>query len=320
MSHLDFSEDDIIDSLSTCSNRTEPPPVRPPAGAASPTNSSLDPIQYARSSKFYYADLIEVSVRSGRPVGYLVPAAFLQLSTTSHFEPLNENVSMKNSGRSLMLERVSSTQMEAFLEVAYMRLNSELPGFLKKHGNEDVIVLPFDVRQSDWEIFLEVVTARPYDDPPLSLSFPEWVGGLRVAKFMQHADASNYIRTEIETKFLSEDVVDLLEAAIKLEFPDSEWLRGRFAALADRERNISAEEILRLGAKATETVCRLREQAAYERGKAEASELEVSVSEPSEPEFSVPGAHELEVSVPVTKVQNGVVSKKASLKKGGKKR
>ncbi|KAG8910180.1 hypothetical protein FRC01_006486 [Tulasnella sp. 417] len=210
------------------------------------------------------------------------------------------------------------------LPITYFQsLNSELPSLLKKHGSEGVVVLPSDVSRSDWEIFLEVVTARPYDDPPLSLSFPKWVGGLRVAKLMEHDDASNYIREEIETKCLSEDVVDLLETAIKLEFPDTEWLQGRFAALANRKRNISAEEVLRLGAKGMETVCRLREQAAYERGKAsvaEAGELEVNVSKPSEPEVSVPEARELEVNVPEATVRKKVGLKKDLLKKASKKR
>ncbi|KAG8914262.1 hypothetical protein FRC00_000191 [Tulasnella sp. 408] len=135
---------------------------------------------------------------------------------------------------------------------------------------------------------------RPYDTPPLRLSFREWVRGLRVAKLMEHNDASNYIRTEIQTKFLEEDPVDLLEAAIKLEFPESKWLQDRFDALADRVQTISAEEILRLGARATETLCRLREQRAYSRGKASVSET--SAPEVSAPEASAPEASATQVS------------------------
>ncbi|KAG8914372.1 hypothetical protein FRC00_014149, partial [Tulasnella sp. 408] len=116
---------------------------------------------------------------------------------------------------------------------------------------------------------------------------------------MDHNDASNYIRTEIQTKFLEEDPVDLIEAAIKLEFPESKWLQDRFDALADRERSISAGEVLRLGARATETLFRLREQRAYNRGKAsvsEASPPKTSATEASPPEASPPEASPPQVS------------------------
>ncbi|KAG9033875.1 hypothetical protein FS837_002321 [Tulasnella sp. UAMH 9824] len=491
MALLDFSEDDLLDSLSTASTRTDPTPAVISSPVISPIDSSLAPVQSMRSSRFYYSDLLEVHVCSGSRATHFVPKALLQNSSPSHSSSIT-TANTEIHGCPLILERVSSTQMEAFLDVADTRIiapkkdfsfeqlagalfvanhlnlsdlrtfinpaieeglnrldpfqcieaaelykvedwllrpfcricerydslspsemgrlglerssavarvreklirtghsaevldlfsssdrsrydsdtirhktlrlieeepllfqllpngsptlrtqpldtstafparfavgdfismkvqsylyslpiayfqSPELLRVLQKQGNGALVMLPFDFSQSDWEIFLRVVTARPYANPPLRLSFREWVRGLRVAKLMEHNDASNYIRTEIQTKFLEEDTVDLLAAAIKLEFPESKWLQDRFNALADRRQNISAEEILRLGARATETLCRLREQRAYNRGKAsvskanapEANAPEVSASEAFAPEPSSPEAFAPEAFAP----------------------
>lgn len=91
--------------------------------------------------------------------------------------------------------------------------------------------------------------------------------GLRVAKLMEHDQARNYICTKIQAKFSEQDPVDLLEAAKVGEMPKSQWLQDRFQALAKREEAISEEEVTRIGAATTAIVCKLREQAAYKRGR-----------------------------------------------------
>ncbi|KAG8944142.1 hypothetical protein FRC04_002180 [Tulasnella sp. 424] len=131
------------------------------------------------------------------------------------------------------------------------------------------LVLPEDLSTSDWEIFLKIITARPYDQSEASHPFSEWMSALRVARKLDHDSAPAYIFGRIQAACSDQDAVDLLEAARLAEAPHSPWLQSRYASLSTRATSISWEEMCRMGEKASAEVCKLREQAAYNRGKAE---------------------------------------------------
>ncbi|KIO18806.1 hypothetical protein M407DRAFT_31520 [Tulasnella calospora MUT 4182] len=129
------------------------------------------------------------------------------------------------------------------------------------------VILPSDLHTSEWEVFLKIITARPYDQIELSLTFSEWTGGLRVARKLNHDHALAFIFCQIQKSFPNQDAVDLLEAARLAQAPHSQWFKDRYATLAQRSTAISSDEMRRMGEDASAEVCKMREQAAYKRGK-----------------------------------------------------
>ncbi|KAG8985642.1 hypothetical protein FRB90_004559, partial [Tulasnella sp. 427] len=120
------------------------------------------------------------------------------------------------------------------------------------------IVLPPDVEAPNWDIFLEILTAR--------LPFPSWAEGLRLAKRFGHETALKYILQRIRVDFPEQDPIDILEAVKIAESPDSPWIRSVYSRLSQRDGSLTLNDILRIGEGATAEVCKLREQVMYNKG------------------------------------------------------
>ncbi|KIO17516.1 hypothetical protein M407DRAFT_32816 [Tulasnella calospora MUT 4182] len=134
-------------------------------------------------------------------------------------------------------------------------------------GSGDLAMLPHDVVVSDWNIFLDIVTARPFDEPLLSLGFSSWMTGLRLATRFEHDSARRYIIRRIQTDFPTQDLIDLLEAAKIADAAHSDWLQSLYESLSNRKGSLSPEEIRRIGEKATAEVCKLRDRYMWNAGK-----------------------------------------------------
>ncbi|KAG8914373.1 hypothetical protein FRC00_014150 [Tulasnella sp. 408] len=171
MSLLDFSEDDLLDALSTASTRADPTPTIP-SPIHSPIDSSLAPVQPMRSSRFYYSDMIEVHVRSGSCATYSVPKALLPNSNPSH-PSSKATADTEIHGCPMILEGVSSTQMEAFLDVADTRIIA----------------------------------------PKTNFSFEQLAGALFVAKHLNLDDLRTFIEPAIEDGLNHLDPFECIEAA-----------------------------------------------------------------------------------------------------------
>ncbi|KAG8909967.1 hypothetical protein FRC01_006620, partial [Tulasnella sp. 417] len=117
-------------------------------------------------------------------------------------------------------------------------------------AGDDLVMLPHDVVVSEWNIFLDIVTARPFDDPLLSLGFSSWMTGLRLAIRFGHNGARSYILKRIQTDFPEQDPIDLLEAAKIGDETHSDWLQGLYESLSQRKGPLSAEDIRRIGEEA----------------------------------------------------------------------
>ncbi|KIO33126.1 hypothetical protein M407DRAFT_17991 [Tulasnella calospora MUT 4182] len=157
------------------------------------------------------------------------------------------------------------------LPIRYFEKPSLL-GEIQSHGDSildsgDFVVLPQDVVVSDWNVFLEIVTARPFDEPLLSLGFSSWVTGLRLAMRFGHDSAQRYILEKIQTGFAEQDPVDLLEAAKIGDVAHSDWLQGLYKRLSQRKGSLSPEDIRRIGEKAAAEVWKLREQYIWNAGR-----------------------------------------------------
>ncbi|KAG8935817.1 hypothetical protein FRC00_010273 [Tulasnella sp. 408] len=135
------------------------------------------------------------------------------------------------------------------------------------YPSQGLVTLPSDLNISEWEVFLKIITARPYDQPELSLAFSEWMSGLRVASKLNDDCATAYIFGQIQEAYPDQDAVDLLEAARVARAPHSQWLQNHYDILSHRSDAISPEEMRRIGVDALAEVCKLREQAAYDRGR-----------------------------------------------------
>ncbi|KAG8914275.1 hypothetical protein FRC00_000118 [Tulasnella sp. 408] len=134
---------------------------------------------------------------------------------------------------------------------------------------QGLVTLPSDLDISEWEVFLKIITARPYDQPELSLPFSEWMSGLRVASKLNDDCAMEYIFGQIQKAYPDQDAVDLLEAARIAQAPSSQWLQVRYTTLSQQPDAISSEKMRRIGVDASAEVSRLREQVAFERGREE---------------------------------------------------
>ncbi|KAG8911959.1 hypothetical protein FRC01_005377, partial [Tulasnella sp. 417] len=153
------------------------------------------------------------------------------------------------------------------LPLHYFGSESLIHKLVASRAGQGPVSLPDDLDTSDWEAFLKIITARPYDQPEASYAFSEWMGGLRVAKRLNHDCALAYIFSQIQKAYPKQDPVDLLEAARLADASHSPWLQDRFATLSLRSTAISSEEMRRMGEDAAAEVCKMREQAAYKRGK-----------------------------------------------------
>ncbi|KAG9042599.1 hypothetical protein FS837_010657 [Tulasnella sp. UAMH 9824] len=151
----------------------------------------------------------------------------------------------------------------------------EQPGLLRNIRNNedsplesgDFVILPHDVIVSDWNIFLDILTARPFDEPPLSLGFSSWMTGLRLSIRFRQESVQRYVLQRIQTDFPEQDPIDLLEAAKMGDADHSNWLQSLYNSLSQRKGSLSPEEIHRIGEKATAEVCRLRDQYMWDAGR-----------------------------------------------------
>lgn len=126
------------------------------------------------------------------------------------------------------------------------------------------------------ETYLGILLARAYDEPPFKLPFSSWINALRLAASIQHDD---YILDELESKFMHEDPIILIGAAVIGNRPWAPWIEHQYRRLAERVEPISIEEGLRLGAVAIVKIARLREQQAYRKGRADAVCMRLHVDE-----------------------------------------
>ncbi|KAG8930281.1 hypothetical protein FRC01_002983, partial [Tulasnella sp. 417] len=127
-----------------------------------------------------------------------------------------------------------------------------------KYWQADSRVLK-DIAVSDWDFFLEIVTARPFDEPGLSLPFTSWATGLRLASRFKVESARKYILQTIRSDYPAEDSIDLLEA-IKIGGPaQPDWVQYLHAKLSQRPSSLTSQEIRRIGEDATAEVLKLRD-------------------------------------------------------------
>ncbi|KIO17515.1 hypothetical protein M407DRAFT_32815 [Tulasnella calospora MUT 4182] len=157
------------------------------------------------------------------------------------------------------------------LPVRYFEKPSLL-GEIQSHGDStldpgDFVMVPHDVLVSDWNVFLEIVTARPFDEPLLSLGFSSWVTGLRLAMRFGHDSARRYILQRMQTDFTEQDPIDLLEAAKIGDAAQSDWLQGLYKSLSQRKGSLSSEDMRRIGEKAMAEVWTLRDRYMWEAGQ-----------------------------------------------------
>ncbi|KAG8911960.1 hypothetical protein FRC01_005378 [Tulasnella sp. 417] len=155
------------------------------------------------------------------------------------------------------------------LPLHYFGNRGLIPNLVASRVDQGAISLPSDLNTSDWEVFLKIITARPYDQPEESFTFSEWMGGLRAARRLDYDRAIAYIFRQIQKAYPNQDAVDLLEAAWFAEATPSQWLQDRYAILSLRSTAISSEEMRRIGVDASAEVCKLREQTAYDKGESE---------------------------------------------------
>ncbi|KAG8935819.1 hypothetical protein FRC00_010275 [Tulasnella sp. 408] len=168
--------------------------------------------------------------------------------------------------------------------------NKSLIHELASKVGQGPVNLPSDLHTSDWEAYLKIITARPYEQPEPTFAFSEWMGGLRVARKVDHSPASAFIFSQIQKSYPDQDAVDLLEAARLSQAPPSTWLKARYATLSERPTAISPEEMRRMGEEASAEVCRMREQAAYKRGRkeGEVNSTAHQVHQPPETKYDLP--------------------------------
>ncbi|KAG8930284.1 hypothetical protein FRC01_002986 [Tulasnella sp. 417] len=155
------------------------------------------------------------------------------------------------------------------LPLHYFGNRSLIPNLVASRIDQGPISLPSDLNTYEWEVFLKIITARPYHQPEESFTFSEWMGGLRVARRLGYDRAMAYIFRQIQKAYPNQDAVDLLEAARLAEATPSRWLQDRYAILSLRSTAISPEEMRRIGVDASAEVCKLREQTAYDKGESE---------------------------------------------------
>ncbi|KAG8925056.1 hypothetical protein FRC00_004390 [Tulasnella sp. 408] len=147
------------------------------------------------------------------------------------------------------------------LPIAYFdqpaRLGNSQDGLSRDSCNP--IILPQSIEASDWDVLLEIVTAR--------LPLASWITGLRLAKRFEVESARRYILQRIRSDFPSEDPIDLLEA-VKIGGPaHSGWVQYLHAKLSQRESSLTSQEIRRIGEDATAEVLKLRDRFLLARGR-----------------------------------------------------
>ncbi|KAG9033877.1 hypothetical protein FS837_002323 [Tulasnella sp. UAMH 9824] len=123
----------------------------------------------------------------------------------------------------------------------------------------DPITLPQDIAASDWDILLEIITARPFDQPQLDLPLVSWITGLSLAIRFEVESARKYILQRIQSDFPTEDPIDLLEAVKIGGSAPSDWVQSLHADLSRRESSLTSQEIRRIGEDATAEVLKLRD-------------------------------------------------------------
>ncbi|KAG8927354.1 hypothetical protein FRC00_002139 [Tulasnella sp. 408] len=154
------------------------------------------------------------------------------------------------------------------LPIAYFdqpaRLENSQDGF--SVDSCDPIILPQDIEASDWDVLLEIVTARPYDELLFSLPFASWITGLRLAQRFDVESARRYILRRIQSDFPTGNPIDLLEA-VKIGGPaHSDWVQYLYGKLSQRNSSLNSQEIRRIGEDATAEVLKLRDRFLLTKG------------------------------------------------------
>ncbi|KAG8995237.1 hypothetical protein FRB90_000223 [Tulasnella sp. 427] len=127
-----------------------------------------------------------------------------------------------------------------------------------------------EVSKAELDSYLSVANARIYQHRSgkrLGLSFQQWIGALRVATIFGHADARRFIIRFIEPQLTDQNPFDIIDSAKTCNV--EHWLMPQYENVAKRTAFPSDEEGRRLGVASLMAVCRLREEAAYKKGKQE---------------------------------------------------
>ncbi|KAG8926577.1 hypothetical protein FRC00_002777 [Tulasnella sp. 408] len=178
-------------------------------------------------------------------------------------------VTLRSFGRSSRCLQVQNSLYQ--LPIRYFErpdLLGEIPARRASSSHSGgLLTLPQDVPAYEWNIFLDILTARPFDEPWFELVFWQWKIGLRLAVRFGHDSARRYILDRIAGECALENPIDLLEAAELASAPDSPWLQGLYKALSERKGSLSPEDIDRIGKKATAEVLKLRDQYMWSAGQ-----------------------------------------------------
>ncbi|KAG8944140.1 hypothetical protein FRC04_002178 [Tulasnella sp. 424] len=111
---------------------------------------------------------------------------------------------------------------------------------------------------------LDFIATQPGPIKP-QLDLKAWVQALRVATFLGHDTARDFMTTMIEADFKSKDPIDLIEIAN--EFNLDHWLPAQYERLAKRSKKLTEAEMRRLGYRASSEVAHKRELEAFRRGE-----------------------------------------------------
>ncbi|KAG8899426.1 hypothetical protein FRC01_010556, partial [Tulasnella sp. 417] len=124
MSHLDFSEDDLVDAMSTFSptssevdaqslavkSPTRPSTPKPPVDLSSPATEEIGELRHA---KFHISRFVVIQVESTL---YRVPRALIENS-----EAYKDQIPPDETDGTLYVDGISTGEMEAFLDVSDAR-------------------------------------------------------------------------------------------------------------------------------------------------------------------------------------------------------
>ncbi|KAG8944143.1 hypothetical protein FRC04_002181 [Tulasnella sp. 424] len=220
MSHIEFSEDDLIDAMSPISVAScEIDSQRPPQVHASPATLELPMDQAKPVSKvteertpaeFDFSRFVVVQVES---VLYRVPYALIQQS-----DVLKKHIPGDDAGDALHVDGISPDEMEAFLDVSDARL----------------------------------VTGDDH------FTFKQWTGALAVADRLATHGIRKYVLQRVNDALNRLDPFDCVDAALKYRV--QEWLFQPFLRICKRQAALSPAEILRLGPERSGAVGRVREK------------------------------------------------------------
>ncbi|KAG9012619.1 hypothetical protein FRB90_006583 [Tulasnella sp. 427] len=127
-----------------------------------------------------------------------------------------------------------------------------------------------EVSEAELDSYLSVANARLFQHSSgktLGLSFQQWISALRLATIFGHADARRFVINFIEPLLTDHDPFYIIDSAKTCNI--EHWLMPQYERVAKRRAFPSDEEGRQLGVASLMAVCRLREEAAYKKGKEE---------------------------------------------------